>query len=224
MIQGMYSSQTALQAYTKAQSFVANNIANINTQGFQARETHMTELKTGGVNLSNVSIKKSQGYMLNTGNPMDITIEGNGYFRLTKQNMGGVANAQNPGNNNPDANTQLTRNGAFRLDGDGNLVDARGDMVVRDVSENPDDRIAIGKKGDIYVNGEKTAKIDIFDRYGNKMPEENYSLKTGYLEASNVDAAREIVNMITNQRAFEVNTKMITTNDEMLGYIVDMKG
>jgi flagellar basal body rod protein FlgG len=144
------------------------------------------------------------GYLIRTEQPFDMAINGQGYFRLESEN-----------------GYTYTRNGAFKIDAENNLVDSNGNILVnlpegsKDISINPD--------GSIISNGNEVAKINIYDQSGNPIPSSNYEIITGYLESSNVDYAKEIVDNIINTNYTEANIKTVNTIDEMIGTILDMK-
>lgn len=202
MIQGLSTALSALNAANQRQNVTANNIANINTNGYKAKITYLAELSEGGVKVAGVETDTSKSYFINTGNPLDLAINGKGYFRL---DFGGE--------------DIFTRNGHFLRDADGNIVDAKGNILL----ENPGEGISVAKNGDVFSKGNYAGKINVFDEYGKVLPDDSYEIMPGFLEASNVDAAKEIVDQMVNLRYFQANTKSIQTNDEMLGNIINLK-
>lgn len=202
MIQGLSSALTALDAAVKKQNVTGNNIANVNTNGYKAKIARLSELSGGGAGVYSVSTDESQGYLVNTGRSLDLAINGDGYF---KTSSGGE--------------NIFSRNGSFQLDADGSIVDSKGNVLMEDAGE----KVSVAKNGDVFSNGENVGKIDIYDKYGSTVPEGNYEILSGYLEASNVDLAKEIVDQVVNLRYFQANSKTIKTQDEMLGYLVNLK-
>lgn len=205
MIQSLYSSSSALAAYSKAQNLNAHNIANVNTTAFNPVSSTFSELANfGGVKLNPVRAGDGTGYMIYTGNSLDLAIEGQGYFAVT----------------NADGSMSYTRRGDFSLDGEGNLVTKQGGIVAANVTENG--LIEIDSDGRVYSGGAFTGRIDVVDGEGNPMPEGSYSVEQGRLEASNVDIAREVVDSMVNFHAYKANIVTTQTADTMLGTIIDM--
>ena len=210
MIEGLYSALTGLKAAEKRQSVTANNIANGSTAGYKTKVTNLGDIKGGGVNVISVESKDGTSYLINTGNNLDLAINGNGYFRL------------NDNNNLP----VLTRNGSFRVDGENRIVDTQGNILFQ-LPQNLDNQgignLNIDREGNVYSDQNYLGSLDIVDKYGNIRPTGTYEILSGYLEASNVDMANEIVNSIINLRYLQANAKTIQTNDEMIGNIIDLR-
>ena len=174
----------------------------------------------------------TQGSFTTTSNALDLAIEGNGYFQVLM----------------PDGRTGYTRAGDFSLSADGKLVTGTG-MPVQPEIQIPDgaQSISIGADGTVSasVSGTNTelGKIETA-RFVNAAGLENIgdnllietaasgtpqvgapgvegrgALRSGALEASNVNVVEELVDMIETQRAYEVNSKMISATDEMLKYV-----
>ncbi|WP_022850958.1 flagellar hook-basal body protein [Limisalsivibrio acetivorans] len=205
MLQGLYSASTAINAYQKVQSVTANNIANVNTGGFQAGRTTLADLPTGGVRVNSVVTDDTPGYLMNTNRPLDIAIDGPGYFRVEN-----------------DSGQDLTRSGSFRMDEEGNLVDPGGSVLAYDIG--PADRVEIDNEGNIFADGDLKGQVEIVDRFGEPVDNRQYELRTGMLEASNVDMAREIVDSVITLGGYKSNITMAQSNDEMLGTIINMVG
>jgi flagellar basal body rod protein FlgG len=210
MIDGLYSALSALNTAEKKQAITANNVANANTPGYKAKVANLGDMNTGGVNILSVESPDGTNYLIETGNNLDLAINGNGYFRL------------NNNNNSP----VLTRNGSFRVDSENHIVDAAGNILFdlpANFTTNDIKSISIDENGFIYNGGELTGALNIVDAYGNIMPPNTYEILSGYLEASNVDMAREIIDSMVNLRYLQANTKTVQTTDEMLGNIIDLK-
>jgi len=159
------------------------------------------------VAVSSIRQNQSLSYTIQSGRNLDFVIEGKGNFKL-----------------NDNGNAYFTRNGSFYLDGKGDIVDSKGRALLQDVVQ-PGETIedfSITDEGEITVNDQYRGKIDIYDSYGNKIPEDLYSLKSGQLEVSDVDYAREVVNMMVTQHATSANVASVRTYDEMLGLIVNL--
>jgi flagellar basal-body rod protein FlgG len=232
---------------------IAHNLANINTGGFKLRRAQFQDLLyqnirlAGAANTSTTDIPVglqiglgtkpvatemifSQGDFAATNNPLDIVIQGQGFFQIRQVN-GQIA---------------YTRNGSFHLNRDGNLVTAEGDLLDPQITI-PQDQvgITIGSDGTVSVlqaaqtQPQQVGKIEIanfqnpagLQSIGKNLflatqasgdpipgtPGENGlgTLLSGFTEQSNVSVVEEMVNMIISQRAYEANSKIIRTADDM---------
>lgn len=177
----------------------------------------------------------SQGSFRNTANPYDLAISGNGFFTIEYTNKSG------------ETSELYTRDGNFTVNVDGYIVNDNGDYVLgRDSSGNlgriqidPTHESTIDMLGNIFQNDELIATIQITDfsdynylsKYGEnyyttfegaeQIDAEGYQVYSGYLEQSNVSTVEEMVNMITIQRNYEANQKVITTYDRSLDKVVN---
>jgi flagellar basal-body rod protein FlgG len=244
---GMAAQQTNLEV-------IANNIANINTTGFKRAKAEFTDLlyetvrsqsvsqqaglglvpegaKLGlGVRLAAIRDLHLQGALTNTGNPLDLAINGGGWFQVT----------------GPDGDTLYTRDGAFNLDENRQLVNANGYLVEPAITI-PEEatKVTINESGMVYAyiagdeaptevgqialsNFANEAGLDPLGDNLFRVTESSGSaiagvpatpsfgkITQGYLEASNVDPVKEITEMISAQRAYEMNSKVIQAADEM---------
>jgi flagellar hook protein FlgE len=206
MIQSLYSASSALRAYSAAQNVTAHNIANVNTPAFRSSFSAFSEIANqGGVRVSPVRTDESTGYLISTGNPLDLSIKGSGYFRVT--------DAQ--------GNEALTRRGDFSLDAEGSLVDRSGNILAANAAADGG-RLEIDKDGNIYSDGAFRGRIEVVDSGGNEMPEGTFEIETGTLEASNVDIAKEIIDSMVYLNSYKANIVTTQTADTMLGTIIDM--
>lgn len=199
-----------------------------------------------GVRAGNWSRNDLQGNMQATGVKSDLCIDGQGFFGLVK-NDGSLAYTRD-GNFGIDSNGSIVDNEGNRLvitdiDGNNNINDPTSSLNIKFTKGNYDimaDGTVSVKKGDntIYNVG----KINIYNAVGqdslitsgNSMfvPSEgttmfkvsNASIHEGYIEASNVDIAKEMTDMILAQRAFEFSSKSIKTADDMWGMVNNLKG
>lgn len=205
MIQGLYAALSAITSGSTRQDVTANNIANVNSSGFKTSISVLGELKQGGAQVLSVSQNDQTGYLINTGQPLDLAINGDGYFRVE-------------GNEGFD----YTRNGAFRQDADGNLVDTNGRVLI-ELPEGTEE-ISIAADGTVSSEGNTLGTISTYNpENGSPVNTANYEVLSGFLEGSNVDITKEIVDSMVNLRYVQANTQSITTVDEMMGTIIDMK-
>jgi len=205
--------------------FIANNLANASTSGFKSE--HLYYAMTGrdaqegarsDLGATSTGIDFAQGTLLATGNRLDAGIEGDGFF--TVEENGG---------------TTYTRNGSFVLNKNKELVTKDGAKVLGDAGPLIIDgaEVNIDADGTIMVDGTMAGKLKIvsfgrpdqltrgaggrFIDDGNAELKKNETCRVsgGYLEASNVNAVKEMVEMIDVNRSFEAYQKIIQTMSEM---------
>ena len=254
MLRSLWTAATGMQAQTVNIDVISNNLANVNTTGFKRSRADFqdllyetmreagttsaagTQVPTGiqlghGVRTAATQKIFSTGGLEQTGNALDVAIEGDGFFQVLQSN-GEVA---------------YTRAGAFKLDSEGRIVTSDGYTVEPEITIPSDSlSITIAMDGTVSVlqSGNATptevGTIELakfINPAGLKSIGRNLFLETaasggvetgtageqgygtilqGYLEMSNVNVVDEMVDMITAQRAYEMNSKAITTSDEML--------
>jgi flagellar basal-body rod protein FlgG len=233
---------------------VSNNIANVNTTGYKKSRADFQELMyqdvmtpgassaegaqipTGiqvGLGVKPVAVQKifEQGDFVSTGNNLDMVIEGDGFFKVTK----------------PDGEIAYTRSGALKLDSEGKIVTSDGYPLDPEITVPSDtETLTVGSDGKITVTqtGNTTpseiGQIELarfinpagLQSIGKNLYTETASsgeattanpgsdglgtIAQGYLEMSNVNVVEEMVNMIVSQRAYEINSKAVQAADEML--------
>jgi flagellar basal-body rod protein FlgG len=243
-----------MNTQTQNMNVISNNLANVNTTGFKksradfqdlmyqtvqnpgSPSTSAAQIPVGiqfgmGSKLAAVSKQFTPGDFSNTGNALDIAIEGDGFFQIQM----------------PDGSTAYSRAGAFKMDSNGRVVTSDGfPMLPEIVIPANSTKITIGSDGTVSAvqSGPTTASTvgniqlanftnpsglssigkNLYqqtDASGNATtgtPGQTGlgTISQGFLEMSNVNLAEEMVNMIIGQRAYEANSKAITTSDEML--------
>jgi flagellar basal-body rod protein FlgG len=257
MYPALWIAKTGLDAQQTNMSVISNNLANVNTTGFKrdravfndliyqnlrqvgAQSSENTELPSGlmlgtGVKVVATQKEHSQGNIVQTGNSLDVAIQGKGYFQVL----------------HPDGNVVYTRDGTFSLTADGILVTPNG-YEVQPAMTVPTSAtsLTIGSDGVVSVltSGSTTptqvGQIELayfvnpqgLEPVGDNLYRETNAsggvntaipgsdstgtLIQGALESSNVNVVEELVNMIETQRAYEMNSKAISTTDEMLSYV-----
>jgi len=260
MILSLYSSATGMEAQQLNLDTISNNIANVNTSGFKRSKVEFQDLlyqdrsqaggQTGsggtvptGVSLGNgtkvVSTSKlfTQGQLSETGEEMDIAINGTGFLQV----------------NADDGTTLYTRDGSLKRSPTGEIVTSDG-KVVTGLGTVPSDAVSVyfaangqitytlsdgtsqqggqvqlarfpnagglrSLGGNLYQQTEASGQAEI----GTPDQSGYGSIEQGYLEMSNVNVVQEMVNMIVAQRAYEINSKAIQTSDSMLGIINQLK-
>ena len=261
MIRGLYTAATGMNAMQHQIDVTSNNIANVNTSGFKqdraefqdlmyetlnytAGQTSQTTrnptgIDTGlGVRISGIQKNFTEGDLKLTSNTLDIAIEGNGFFQITL----------------PSGETAYSRNGAFKLNSEGTIVNGNGyelspQIVVPDnvtdvtiatdgiVSAtdpatgtsqelgqieiadfiNPAGLIPLGES--LYMESDASGAVQV----ANPTTDQFGGLRQGMIELSNVKLVNEMVDLITAQRAYEANSKAITTTDSMLDTVNRLK-
>ena len=254
MIYGLYLSATGVMTNAYRQDVIANNIANSETVGFKKDlalfDQRLTEAQqrrlaaSGPLSPSNALLEKlgggllvhpttidiAQGELEPTGSPLDVAIEGDGYFAV---NSGGQ--------------TRLTRNGQFAVDSTGHLIlsNARGEQVLdvekRPVQLEPGGDVWVGKDGTITQRGRPVARVGVFDvadrsklakqggaliSYGEQdlTAAMTATLHNESVERANLDPATELAALMDTQRQLEANANMIRYQDQTLSKLVNEVG
>ena len=255
----LYSAATGMEAQQLNLNTIANNLANVNTPGFKRSKIEFQDLlyqkpreagaDAGGGNLVPTGIEVgngsrvaatskifTQGQLTNTGEKLDLAIQGDGFFEVQR----------------PDGTTGYTRAGSFKQSAQGQVVTVDGLPVLSGFQPIPPGTtgLSLSEDGQVTVQGaggSQTFSITLA-RFANpaglrslggnlyeetaasgtpevgKPGEQGYGRTVqGYIEASNVNIVEEMVNLIVAQRAYEINSKSIQTSDEMLQNIANMK-
>lgn len=227
MDSGFYAACAGLRAQSQALEVAAHNLANLNTTGFRGQQTSFQSLiAIARPNVSNVlniatndfgvlegtRLDLQPASLLATGNPLDVGIEGNGFFA--------IQTAQG---------TRYTRNGNFRVARTGELVSANGDPVLGDtgVIRVPAGAVSISSDGTLSVNSAVAGKIRLVEfSPGTKvvsegemlidapnasvLPARTTSVRQGVLESSNVNAINAVMAMIGVQREAEMMQRALS--------------
>ena len=249
---GMAAQQTNLDV-------ISNNLANVNTTGFKRSRAEFqdllyqtinapgtassasTNLPVGveiGLGTKTAATKRifSQGDFKPTENPLDLVVEGDGFFKVTR----------------PDGTLAYTRDGSFTTNESGNIVNSLGYLLDPPVVIPSDAKaITIGKDGTVSVrladdtisqigtieiahfinpSGLQALGDNLFvptqssgdPVLGTPGTEGLGTIGQGYLETSNVQVVTELVDMITAQRAYELNSRAVRASDEMLQQIAQL--
>jgi len=225
MNNGIYAASTGLLARTQELDLAANNLANANTTGFRGgRVSFKTQMMTAAANSASRAVSSfgvlgstrtdfSQGSLQSTGNPLDLALEGDGFFAV--QAPTGV---------------QYTRNGNFHLTGAGALVTAQGFPVLGSNGPIilPVGTAEISSSGVISVNGDVAGQLQLSaldpgvtptplgDAYFSApaaaaTAASQLSVRQGSLESSNINPVESAVNLIEIQRNAEMMQRALTT-------------
>lgn len=256
MDEALWIAKTGLEAQQKRMAVTSNNLANVNTTGFKrsravfedllyqnqsqvgAQSSEDTQLPSGlmiGTGVRVVATEKifTQGNIVQTGNSLDMAIQGRGFFQILM----------------PDGDFGYTRDGTFQMNSEGEMVTSNGYMLQPGITI-PEDALSvtIGTDGIVTVlqpgssAPTEVGNVELVDfvnpgglqPVGQNLFKESVSsgspqsgtaglnglgtLAQGSLETSNVNTVEELVNMIETQRAYEMNSKAIATAEQMLEF------
>jgi flagellar basal-body rod protein FlgG len=254
MIRALFSAASGMSAQQLNVDNIAHNLSNANTTGFKMRRAQFQDLlyqsmvqpgaaagaqttvpsglQVGlGSRAASNEIVFSQGNFSATNNPLDMVIQGRGFFQVRR----------------PSGDLAYTRAGSFHVDRDGNMVTSDGDALEPQITIPPDAQsISIAPDGTVSYNqpGQTAAQLagqvqlanfqnpaglnsigrNLFTptdasgepTVGNPGGQEGIgSLLQGYLEQSNVSVVDEFINLIVSQRAYEANSRVVKAADEM---------
>lgn len=262
--QSLYTAATGMQAMETKLDVIANNLANNNTVGFKKDRANFEDLlyrqtrlpgsldsdgnltATGidvglGVRVSSTQADFDQGAFQNTGNQLDLAIEGEGFF----------------GVQGPNGETLYTRAGNFNLNADGDIVlgsasvgyrlvpginipeeaigisiSGSGEVTYRQAGQtqlttagtiqlsnfqNPDGLLKLGDNlfQETAASGAVTTANPLSPGFG--------SIEQGFLESSNVEATTELIDLINTQRSFELNSQVIRAGDEIMELVANLR-
>jgi len=254
MLNSLWTAKSGMEAQQAQLDAISHNLANSATNGYKrshvvfedlmyqnlrqagSNSSEQTTLPTGyqvglGTRAVATSRSFSQGNLQQTGNTLDVAVRGTGFFEVQM----------------PDGTTGYTRDGAFQVNAQGQLVTNNGYQVQPGITiPNNAQSVSIAADGTVSVTlPGQTAPQTVgqmqlvnfvnpagLDPKGQNLfaetaasgtpnvgtPGENGlgALQQGFVESSNVNAVEELVNMIATQRAYELNSKAITTSDQML--------
>lgn len=261
MLRALYTAASGMSAQQLNLDTIANNLSNSSTAGFYARRVQFSDLVYQNIIMPGAAatqqttiaaglqvglgtmpaaseLVETQGNFSATNNPMDLAIQGLGFFQVTL----------------PDGEIAYTRSGSFHLDAQGNIVTANGNALQPNVTIPPNaTSITIGADGTVSVTqvGQTAAQqvgsiqLAMFPNPGglNSVGNNLYlattasgdpivgapgaaeglgTLQQGMLEQSNVDVVQEFVNLIVAQRSYEANSRVVTSADQMLQQLANL--
>jgi flagellar basal-body rod protein FlgF len=224
MNRGLYTAATGMSASQRMLDVTANNLANVSTNGFKSdglifRDALEKNL-SGGIGEMSFGVAAEAEYtdfgvgsISQTGNPLDVAItDSKGAFKVDIGN-----------------GTRFTRDGAFRLNDQKQLVDRHGHPVL-DKNDSPitidGADVDIRNNGDIYVDGNQVATLGVFEgtfvKQGDNLfvsndakASDTIPMQSKAIEGSNVNPVEAMVQMITVSRAFDMAQKAVTQHDEL---------
>lgn len=259
MLRSLWIAKTGMESQQTNIDVIANNLANLTTNGFKrsrpvfedmiyqtlrqpgAQASQQNQIPSGlqlGTGARPVSTARIflQGNLQQTGNSLDMAIQGNGFFQVQLT----------------DGTLAYTRDGAFQVNSEGTVVTANGDILQPQITVPVDTiNISIAKDGTVSITqpGPTTTTqgpiqlTNFINPAGLQSIGDNLYLETvasgtpnssnpgtnglgtlqqGFVETSNVNATEELINMIQAQRAYDLNSKAVTASDQMLQRLVQM--
>ncbi|MDI1471794.1 MAG: flagellar basal-body rod protein FlgG [Thermodesulfovibrio sp.] len=261
MLRSLFTASTGMYAQQLNVDVISHNLANVNTTGFKKGRAEFqdllyqniippgapsddgTQYPTGiqvGLGVRPVAVAKffTPGDLVNTGNSLDLAIDGDGFFQVTL----------------PDGTIAYTRAGNFRIDRDGRIVTNDGYPIepgitvptdATSITVGADGRVTVLQPGTVAPVEIGTIELARFVNPGGlRAIGKNLFLETdasgapttgapgtegrgtiiqGFLEMSNVNIVEELANLIIAQRAFDINSKAVQTSDEMLQTVSALK-
>lgn len=245
MIKGLYTAASGMMLSMAKQDVIANNLANVNSSGYKKDtaaakafpEMLISRLKEKdsprvigalgtGACMAGIYTDYSQGTLKKTENSYDMAIDGAGFFVLSL----------------PDGQEGFTRSGNFKLNSEGMLVSNQGYPVL-DIDDNiiyiEGEDFAVDERGIISVDGEEITRLKVvafadinsLSKRGDNIytalgyaADNNSRIRQGYLEESNVNAVKEMVDLITVNRSYESLQKIIQAEDETVKTAIDQVG
>ncbi|HZE04697.1 MAG TPA: flagellar hook-basal body protein [Solirubrobacteraceae bacterium] len=237
MLQGLYAAASGMEAQQNQFDAISNDLANLDTPGYQATEVGFQDLlysgagTASGTNIATgtgaasaiVGRSQAEGSLQTTGNPLDVAINGPGYLQVRR----------------PDGTIGLTRNGSLRVDPAGQVTDQDGDPLVPPLTipkgTNLTD-VHIDANGTVTTQTNRTlGKLAIVDvpapnqlqpdgasmfsvtaGSGPTRPAAGSTLQQGVLEGSNVDVAQVMSDMINAERSYQMAGEAINYQNQML--------
>jgi len=234
MLEGLYSAAAGMEAQQEQLNAISNDLANLSTSGYKSERVAFSDLLYNRVDLAGtestdgagasarvIGRSESEGSLQETGDPLDLAIEGSGFFQVTRAN-GTVA---------------LTRDGNFGVDASGTLVDAQGSrltppiklpagVAASEVRIAPDGTVTAAKRtlGQIKLVTVTSPEHMLADGSGGLTPTAasgapqaaTGKLRQGALEASNVNIASAMTQMVSTQRNYQLTSTAIQTESQMM--------
>jgi len=228
MLEGLYSAGAGMEAAQSQLDTVSNNIANEDTPGYQSEvlgfhdllyttddDDPSTAIVGAGSATDTLGFNQTQGSIQQTGNPLDVALNGPGYFQVRQ----------------PDGTTGLTRNGNFELNSRGQITTSLGMELVPPITlpkGTQPSQVQIASNGTVTVSGQKVGQISMVQvtapdkllprgnsvyattaASGPAQKAKGVSVQQGYLEQSNVDLDTEISNMETAEQAYDMGSRAV---------------
>jgi flagellar basal-body rod protein FlgG len=233
MLEGLYSAAAGMQAQQQRMDSVANDLANANTNGYKKSRVAFRDLlyvrdasgnvqSGAGAAATTIGRGFTQGALRETGNPLDLAIQDGGFLQVRRA----------------DGTTALTRDGSLRLDARGRLTTQQGDLLQPAVTVpagTKESDLQIAADGTVTANSRQVGRIQVASV---RSPEALQSIgdslfrptaasgapaalatgrvTQGSVEASNVDVADSMTEMMDAQRSFQLASKAVQMQDQLL--------
>jgi flagellar basal-body rod protein FlgG len=240
MLEGLYAAASGMEAQQQQFDAISNDMANVDTPGYQGQIVGFHDLlysssgsgntATGaGSAASVIGRSQTQGAIQQTGRPLDVAIQGNGYLEVHRS----------------DGTIGLTRNGTLEMNSQGQLTDQEGNLLQPPVTiPNGVDlsNVKIASNGTVSANGKQLGKIqlatvpspDNLTPVGDSMFTANAAsggisaasgatLQQGALEGSNVDMGQAMATMVTAQQSYSMASNAVQDQDQMLQIANEIK-
>jgi flagellar basal-body rod protein FlgG len=235
MLEGLYSAAAGMSAQQEQLNAIGNDLANVSTDGYQSERVAFgdllynavdvagTETTTGsGAKAEVIGRSQTQGALRETGDPLDLAIEGEGYFQVKRA----------------DGSTALTRDGAFGVDASGTIVNAEGNRIdppIKLPTGTSASEVRISSDGTVTAGARTLGQIKLVTvtspdhmlangsgeltpnaASGSTQAAAGARIHQGALEQSNVDMAKEMGMMVTTQRNFQLTSTAIQDESQMM--------
>jgi flagellar basal-body rod protein FlgG len=235
MLEGLYAAASGMEAQQQQLDTIGNDLANASTTGYKAERVGFRDLLYNEVNIAGTATSvgagaaaqvlgrnQAQGSIQSTGDPLNLAIEGPGYFTVKRA----------------DGTVALTRDGSFQVNARGQLTTAEGDLldppITLPTGASPS-VVAIGPDGTVRAGTKTLGKIALVDvaspdhllaaggnlltasaASGRLRPTTGATVQQGALEGSNVDVGNDMVQMMGAQRSYQLESSAIQTENQML--------
>jgi flagellar basal-body rod protein FlgG len=240
MLEGLYSAAAGMAAQQQRMDTLANDVANVNTTGYKHtrvafRDLLYTQDRTGavssgaGAGATSIGRGFAQGGLRETGNKLDVAIEGDGFLQVRR----------------PDGSTALTRDGSLRLDPNGRVTTQRGELLQPAITVpagTPEADLRIAQDGTVSAGDRPLGRIQLVTvrapqalqsagdnlfvataASGPAQPMAGGRVVQGALESSNVDLTDSMTQLMESQRTFQMASKAVQMQDQILQIANEVK-
>jgi flagellar basal-body rod protein FlgG len=241
MLEGLYSAAAGMSAQQEQLNAISNDLANLSTSGYKSERVAFNDLlynpikvagtdttAGAGANAKVIGRSETQGTLQETGDPLDLAIEGPGYFQVTRAN-GKVA---------------LTRNGSFGIDASGSIVNSEGNRLSPPIKLPKGfsaEKLSIAPDGTVFAGTKKLGQIKLVTVTspehlladgGSEFTPTAASgtphaakgkIHQGALEGSNVNIASDMAQMVSTQRNYQLESTAIQTESQMMSIANQLK-
>jgi flagellar basal-body rod protein FlgG len=233
MLEGLYSAAAGMQAQQQRMDSVGNDLANANTNGYKKTRVAFRDLlyvrdasgrvqSGAGAAATTIGRGFAQGALRETGNPLDVAIEDGGFLQIRRA----------------DGTTALTRDGSLKLDPRGRLTTQQGDLIQPAITVpagTQESDVKIASNGAVTVGNRQVGTLQLFtvrspealQSVGDSLYRQTaasgavtrmatFRIDQGSVEASNVDVADSMTEMMDAQRSFQLASKAVQMQDQLL--------